>query len=379
MTCLLCNHETAPVIVNRVARNGTPQVSVSCARCGFVQADPMPTADELHAYYASGRYRAEFPPLPVAGIDPADARYEAALTERDEAAASDLLHPAIAGIRPGQSAIEIGCGEGRLASVLTRAGVLVDAWDEDPRMRAAAASRGVNVSIPTGGKDWLYALQVLEHMPDPAATLGEWRDLLADHGRIHVQVPTIERMYGGAQHFFQWPHVVNFTTRTLLLSLLRAGFQPTACGINGSVLYATATKAERPLSYEEADALLANSTRDDVPALIAAHEASRPKPTLLDRFVSGGEIDNSNGDGNLDEEALRAEVRRMRDALDLARESIAKLSVDFGKQSIAEGERWTGDAFWWGYQCGKSRQYGVASVVLGALGNSIAAREAGNK
>ena len=256
-------HLTA-VIVNEVARHGTPQVSVSCSRCGFVQAYPMPTAQELSDYYESGAYRRDFPMLephrrPI----------------RARADASWLISKLRLGT--GSAVHEVGCGDGTLLVALKARGVSGTGWDPDPGMRKVCASRGIVVTRERVARRLtLLALQVLEHAADPLAALRNWRAYLSGDSVLHVQLPTLERMYGGASYFFQHPHVTNWTQRTLALARLRSGVAPTEIGVDGTVLFATASPTDRLLSYEEAAAHVDPVyPRDDVPALIAAHESAR--------------------------------------------------------------------------------------------------------
>lgn len=385
MTCILCHTDlTAAQVVNTVARNGYPQTSVVCPRCGLCQVTPMPSAEEVTAYYASGEYRREFPPLPVGSVRPGDTGYEAALDDRASQAADWLV---LHGMRRGDTVTEIGCGDGRLAAALTRRGLLVDVVEADPAMLEKARSRGCSVWLEEKPwrVDWLLSCQVLEHQTDPVATLRGWRRLVDyETGRLHVEVPTLERMYGGASHFFQRPHLVNFTTRTLRLALLVAGFDNVRTGLNGSVLWATAEHGQ-PMTI---DAALAEvGPPDDVAALIAAHEESRklePRAGLYDH--------------------LPPEMREALDHFDaapygplltwLASEDMAatpaikEMAVRFAHEMMRQrvewhtyverlnakaeglGAQWSSDAFWWGYSCGQSRRALTDAMAASAILNA---------
>lgn len=398
--CLLCGaHRVDSRIVNRVARNGYPQTSVACARCGFVQVDPTPSDAEVAAYYSSGQYRREFPPLPRYGVDPSHPDYAAVL---DEAAGGEatFVCQQLQFMAP-RRIHEVGCGEGRLSHALALRGHNVSAWDDDPNMRAAAQSRGVRTvgRIAGGERDAVVACQVLEHVTDPIATLTEWRAMLKPGGLLHVQVPTLEAMYGGASHFFQRPHLVQFTRRTLLLTLMRAGFRPGPIGISGSVLYCTAFAADACLSYEQAVEHIGELVKhyervgmtkgslpvDDVPALIAAHEASRPKPTLLDRWL-GGELDIgdlSDGCRDPDEEELRVSARALRDEVvklraDRERQRDAWITLSRQMQTEIErlAEAWSPDPWQHGFQCGTVRMLKSAQTAVDAQANQTIRRMA---
>lgn len=419
--CLLCGWDYTEIqngarvrmlrdcVVNTLARHGYPQTSVACARCAFVQVDPMPSDAEVAAYYESGAYRREFPPLPRCGVDPSHPDYVAVL---DEAAGEEaaFVCQQLQFMAP-RRIHEVGCGEGRLAHALSLRGHNVSAWDDDPSMRKAAQSRGVRTVGRIAGdeRDAVVACQVLEHVTDPIATLTEWRAMLKPGGLLHVQVPTLEAMYGGASHFFQRPHLVNFTRRTLLLTLMRAGFRPGSIGISGCVLYCTAFAADACLSYEQAVEHLGELVKvyervgmtkgglpvDDVPALIAAHEANRPKPSLLDRWIAGeGDTEIAEDDGFVYQEGyeaceaaaarsaeMRAEARALRDEvvkLRAERERQRDAWITLSRQMQAEIERlaeaWSPDPWQHGFQCGVVRTLKSTQTVVDAQANNLIRR-----
>lgn len=268
--CVLCQTVGAFPVVNRIARHEERQTLVACTRCQLTQQEPMPTAEELRAYYASGRYRATFPSdeSPVA-------RYKRA--EDDACWLKEQLR-----FTAGSRIHEVGCGYGDLSAALQRNfRAQVSCWDLDASLREQAPPVDLRADLrprppvvlryieSPRAVDFVLALQVLEHAPDPVMQLAEWRSYLQSTGSVHVQVPTMERMYGGPSYFFQQPHVVNFTPRTLLLSLLLAGLRPTNMGTDGTVLWATARVVE-PLSLlmAESHVLQLFPFPDDVPALI---------------------------------------------------------------------------------------------------------------
>lgn len=368
----------APRVVNAIARNGYPQVSVACARCSFVQVEPMPTAEEVAAYYASGAYRREFQPLPYDGVDPGDPLYAETL-DRMAAQEAAFVCQSLQFVAP-RRIHEVGCGEGRLSAAMAQRGHNVSAWDEDPGMRAAAQSRGVRTvgRIVGDERDAVIACQVLEHMTDPIATLTEWRAMLKPGGLLHVQVPTLEAMYGGAAHFFQRPHLVQFTRRTLLLTLYRAGFRPGPMGISGSVLWCTAIAADECLSYEAAvealgslvafyeqrGAIAGGLPQDDVPALIAAHEATRSQPSALERWLAGGDASPE----------ARVEVAQLKKTAELSRDAWIALSHALQDEVTRLSEAWSPDAWTHGYYCGEVRRLKAVQTVVDAQANQIIGR-----
>jgi SAM-dependent methyltransferase len=345
--CPLCGHVGAFAIVNMVARNDTPQTSVSCSRCAFVFVDPMPSEAELRTYYASGQYRREFPPL----------RSEAEEEEIAKGAAEWLTQHF--GLTGSERLLEMGCGFGRVAALLGADGIEVDpaTW-EVARARGVGESSYINEAY-----DVVYAMQVLEHSPDPVGELRLWRNSLRSGGKLHVQVPTLERMYGGASYFFQRPHVVNFTARTLAAALRIAGFDIVEVGISDSVLYATATAGE-PKTYDEIAATL--GPIDDVAALIARHEAQQAAQHdagVFARWMSGEAMTAAT------EPTIRTEVAFLAESYGRMLHSLQKLHLDLLAHGEALATEWSEDAHLHGYLQGKSREAATLSVVVGALAN----------
>ena len=384
MTCLLCGSDQPAKVVNEIARNETPQRLVCCGRCGFVQADPMPTAEALADYYASGRYRREFPALPRRGVQPGAAGYEAACDADAEVAARSIAQPGVCGISRGDRVVEIGCGDGRVAAWFARLGAEVEAWDVDPGQRSLAAARfareglgRAQVSEPLPwAADVVVALQVLEHQPDPLATLRGWRSLLKDGGRLHVQVPTIERMYGGPRHFFQWPHVVNFTTRTLGIALIMAGFREVRVGISGQVLCASAVRAYDDGPDYDTAASEAPPV-DDVVALIARGAGDAPPKVERAAVGSCPLCPSERGigmDGCPHALVEAADVQWLSETLDQVKHSLGTLCEGLTGESRSFGESYSPDPFLRGYAMGCSREAGAVGSALSAVANALVVR-----
>ncbi len=153
-------------------------------------------------------------PKPVP--DPAQQRAQVAATfdlvaSTYDAVGVDFFQPIAAGLvdalapEPGEVAIDIGCGRGAVthpvASAVGPTG-RVTAIDLSPRMvqstaqdvAAAGLAGFVDVRIgdaqhpdlPAGSADLVASSLVLFFLPDPAAAVRAWRDLLRDGGRLGV-------------------------------------------------------------------------------------------------------------------------------------------------------------------------------------------------
>jgi 2-polyprenyl-6-hydroxyphenyl methylase/3-demethylubiquinone-9 3-methyltransferase len=106
----------------------------------------------------------------------------------------------------GAQALDVGCGGGLLAESLTRAGATVTAIDLAPAMIEVAKLHALESGQPidyrlAGSAQWAAArpgaydvvccMELAEHVPDPAALLGDLATLLRPGGQLFVS--TINR------------------------------------------------------------------------------------------------------------------------------------------------------------------------------------------
>jgi SAM-dependent methyltransferase len=119
----------------------------------------------------------------------------------------------------GKTVVDFGCGEGREAIEMARAGASVIGIDIQPealeRARANARAAGVAdrcrfASVLTEPVDLVVSLDSFEHFADPLAILGIMYDMLRPGGAVVSSFgPTWYHPYGG--HLFSvspWAHLV---------------------------------------------------------------------------------------------------------------------------------------------------------------------------
>ncbi len=108
---------------------------------------------------------------------------------------------------PARSVLDVGCGGGLLAETLARAGAQVTAIDLAPSMvetaRLHALDSGLHHRLSRedaeqllkspGKFDVVTCMEMLEHVPDPAATVGVLGKLVRPGG--HVFISTINRNF----------------------------------------------------------------------------------------------------------------------------------------------------------------------------------------
>lgn len=136
--------------------------------------------------------------MPVPGrFDPIAARYE-----RDSSAqkaGADLLLE-LAAVRPGEAALDVGCGTGHLAARLAALGAApVVGVDPSPRMVEQARARGVpGARFERAGAeelgfeaafDVVLSNSALQWFHDPAGALARMRRALRPGGRVAIQAP----------------------------------------------------------------------------------------------------------------------------------------------------------------------------------------------
>ena len=101
----------------------------------------------------------------------------------------------------GRSAIDVGCGAGLLAEPLARMGAAVTGVDAAPENIAAAKAHatgqglaityhaGELAALPAATFDLVTSMEVVEHVTDPAAFIGELAARLAPGGLMILSTP----------------------------------------------------------------------------------------------------------------------------------------------------------------------------------------------
>jgi len=139
----------------------------------------------------------------------------------------------------GTRLLDVGAGNGNAVRALTAAGV--DAHGVEPGEAAVAAAhasgaatvrQGTLETSPLREERWqmIRFFHVLEHVPDPAATLAVAHDALAPDGRLVVGVPNfgaaVRRLVGGSWDGMEVPrHLTHFTAAGLRALMDATGFR----------------------------------------------------------------------------------------------------------------------------------------------------------
>jgi SAM-dependent methyltransferase len=151
----------------------------------------------------------------------------------------------LAGVRPGDVVVDVGCGLGDFSAALAAAGAAPIGVDASPEAVRRARERhpgldfrvvpaGESLPLSDASADVVWAGEVLEHVVDGAALLSEARRVLRPDGRLLVSTPYHGRVStialalaprGFERHFDpRSDHVRFFTRRSLALLLSDLGF-----------------------------------------------------------------------------------------------------------------------------------------------------------
>lgn len=234
---------------------------VRCTRCGLLATRPQPsTLTEVAALYPRSYPTYHRPPdvgAPARLTGGLRAGVRAALLARRGypihplprgvfRIAAALTGPLVATrmrrfpqFVPGGLVIDVGCGPGHELAELRDRGWRVAGVELDRETaRRAAAELRIDVHpgtledarLPDACADVVILRHVLEHLPDPAATLAEIRRVLRPRGRLLVELPNAggweARAFGPWWRGWELPrHLYHFTPRTVRALLHRSGFQ----------------------------------------------------------------------------------------------------------------------------------------------------------
>ena len=183
MSCLLCGCTAAPT---EICRTGFASI-VRCISCGLVRTWPPRSRAELEALHSDAAYF--FHPYFGARRDLG----REALRKKHR----DLLRSLIGSFTTKNlKLLDVGCDTGGLLTVARYDfGMEVMGVEISPTAAEVARSqRGLDVRVgelieqafPAESFDVITLMDVIEHVPDPAALLSETRRLLRPGGRLYI-------------------------------------------------------------------------------------------------------------------------------------------------------------------------------------------------
>lgn len=221
--CVLCGHAQRRVIANE-GRGGQKLTTGICTGCGLVQSLPVPSPQELREYYRS-RYRSEYKNA-VRPHRKHILRYSRNAIGRLQR----LQHFTQA----GQKLLDVGSGSGEFVYMARLAEF--EASGLEPHEGYSDYTRGVfgipvqtasleEAQIAPASLDVVTIHHVVEHLPDPVASLSIINGWLREGGLIAIDVPNIEDTRRTVVNNFHYAHIYNFNHQTLVALLNKTGFE----------------------------------------------------------------------------------------------------------------------------------------------------------
>lgn len=152
--------------------------NLACAQCGAAFLDPVPTAGELAAFYSRADYHDQFYAL------------------EEQGAQTTMLRRALPLLNGGGTLLDFGCGNGHFLAAARAAGFDCTGVEVD-QATCALATRNSGCPVWSAEElaksgaafDVIHLGDVLEHLPDPAATCAMLERHLAPGGRFFFEGP----------------------------------------------------------------------------------------------------------------------------------------------------------------------------------------------
>jgi SAM-dependent methyltransferase len=148
----------------------------------------------------------------------------------------------LAGVRRGDRALDLGCGDGHFTQVLSRAGADVVGLEiaqaavrraraRYPELKFVLGELDAPLPMSDNAFDLVWASEVIEHVGDTARWLSEVRRVLAPSGRLLLSTPSHGRLRltaFGIERFSEplGDHLHLYTRRSLQTLLEEFGFAP---------------------------------------------------------------------------------------------------------------------------------------------------------
>jgi SAM-dependent methyltransferase len=273
--CRICGTSGGePVISVRSAHEST---WLACAGCGVQRIHPYPTPEALAAYYDDS-YLDNDGFADVGFSVSHKLRYSRQYAERvNEEYAWSLGDVGIT-VGAETRVLDYGCADGAFLDFLVTRGcdpTLLCGIDISPQMIAMVNAKGLRGLTPERQDDvigeqfdLITLWDVIEHVPDPVATLSWLRPLLAAGGRLLMQTPRVgllaEALGERFEHYLPLEHLHLFTRDALCTAGEQAGFEVARCASFG----ANAPGEQIPQPYKLAYDRLAKATDNGATQLV---------------------------------------------------------------------------------------------------------------
>lgn len=219
MNCYLCN---ATVFTTRKGQvRDAPDLKIlECADCGLVTLSSLGHIPSGF-YEESGMHGTE--PMPM------DAWLK--MTDWDDQRRFEMLKPML----PNKKLLDFGCGAGGFLNKAQQLAGTVVGLELERRVREywnGQITIYPDAELAGGAYDLISSFHVIEHLPDPRAMLKTLAKMLAENGRMLIEVPSSEdallTLYDSSnfQRFTYWSqHLFMFNAETLRRLAEQAGLR----------------------------------------------------------------------------------------------------------------------------------------------------------
>jgi 2-polyprenyl-3-methyl-5-hydroxy-6-metoxy-1,4-benzoquinol methylase len=211
--CPLCGAAGARVLSRR-ARDGSPLETVLCEGCGLGRVNPLPSAEDLAAFYRDSYrllYKQTYEPKPHHVLRATRVAVERFGRLKDVLTQGTLL-------------VDVGSGGGEFL-YLARAAGCRTMGIEPNQGYASYAREQLGLEIRAGGIqdqefapgaiDVITLFHVLEHLPDPVGSLSRAARWLRPGGFAFVEAPNLASTCEHPAHRFHRAHLLHFSAATL--------------------------------------------------------------------------------------------------------------------------------------------------------------------
>lgn len=229
--CGICNQAELELLstVDRYRQNLKTAV---CRDCGMVQHAHIPSNEELAEFYSS-QYRLAYNGESTPGVR---------RIYREWFRAQERFNVLKKLVQPGERVFEVGSGIGCNLKHFENYGCTVAGIEPGEGFsRFSRDQMRINVRCAfledldpgvDAGQSMVLLTHVLEHLPNPVASLQMIGKLLKPNGHLYVEVPNFGLPHAAPDKVFHYGHIYNFTEISLLNTAHLAGYKarPVAFG-----------------------------------------------------------------------------------------------------------------------------------------------------
>lgn len=220
--CPICGSDKLHIRPDTLRDSATVKV-LGCDDCSHVFLDQFDHINE--SYFDRGHFMLDKPFID--GVEDRLRHYEHENQER-----ADRVGPIVVNKR----VLDFGCGAGALLTKLKPLVKSIDGVEPTEPFRAKLLKDGYNIAPDAsqlqGNYDIILMFHVIEHLPDPIATLKQMSKLLAPGGIIYAEVPnvkdalaTLYNVDAAKRFLFFTDHLQYFTRHSLSVAIRKAGLK----------------------------------------------------------------------------------------------------------------------------------------------------------